>query len=430
MSRWLLSAAIGLISLAMSPPAASATTLRPMVVGGQPAATGTLPWLARIEISTPADGDYLCSGTVIAPAVVLTAAHCAVNEATMQPWSPSDYLVDTDSVHAAVGGQFSSVTRVVIDPGFDETPAANGNVVPRDDLAVLKLSKPTTATAITLGGRRDGSLYAGGTSAEIAGWGLTDGDSPQPPWTLQVGQTVVQSQAYCQDQASAVFGVPYDSSSEICAIDAPTDSEGTCSGDSGGPLVAVRSDGTPIEIGIIDWAQAQCNTRYPDFFTDVAAFASWISTEATELSPPATTSPAPSRAPATTDPPPAAPSVSAPYRGPEWGTYRGRGRRIDHISFKVTKNGRYVKAVAFSFSVACTRSPGRLGYRIKFGRSFRLRTHSGLGFSATTRDRDGWRYRLSWLLTQKGAASGTIDITGHSAKYGSCRSGLLRWTAS
>jgi secreted trypsin-like serine protease len=76
--------AYGAIAMLAAPAAAS----RPHMIGGTPAAPGAWPSAAFIQDTTSA-GTSSCSGTVIAPNVVLTAAHCVVNEntSTIEPSS-------------------------------------------------------------------------------------------------------------------------------------------------------------------------------------------------------------------------------------------------------------------------------------------------------------------------------------------------------
>src|SRR5579871_4069034 len=52
------------------------------VIGGRPAVRGSFPWLAFLEWRGRS-GDLVqrtCTGTVVSPTVVLTAAHCVVVE--------------------------------------------------------------------------------------------------------------------------------------------------------------------------------------------------------------------------------------------------------------------------------------------------------------------------------------------------------------
>ena len=88
------------------------------IVGGSPAETNSFPWLAFIVDKRP-EGNGLCSGTVVAPNLILTAAHCAENVETGIANETSGYSVVTGNVDwTSPDRQVSAVSRVVVYPGF------------------------------------------------------------------------------------------------------------------------------------------------------------------------------------------------------------------------------------------------------------------------------------------------------------------------
>jgi len=263
----------------------------PRIVGGTPASPGTWPSLAFIENSLPGGGYYLCTGTIVAPNVVLTAGHCAVDESTMTVYPPQQYGVVTGSLDwtDAATRQLRPVSRVVVYPGFLKIAGSNGELYADGDAALLQLEIPTAAPAMPLASDPgDSGLYASGTAAAIAGWGLTSAGGSTPD-QLQWAITVVQSSTYCTQQANDDFGALFDSFDQTCAIDAPTDAAGTCQGDSGGPLVAASADGGIVQIGITSWAQASCSTTVPDFFTRTDVLSAWITRWLAAMAPPTVT---------------------------------------------------------------------------------------------------------------------------------------------
>jgi secreted trypsin-like serine protease len=266
---------------------------RSSIVGGDPAAQGTWPFMAFV-VYYDATGSpvFWCSGTVISSNVVLTAGHCGIDEATGTARDPSGYRVVTASVDWTDSSrrEISSVSRLIVEPYYDPTTK-------RDDAALLVLSTPTTAPGIRLAATTEQVLTAPGTPAYIAGWGQTYSGSSTPQ-NLQWASTVIQGAPYCA-QAIAAF----DAASQLCGVDYPYDLMGTCNGDSGGPLVAAASDGTPVEVGITSYGPTDCNTSSPDGFTRADQIASWANAWAAAEAPPA---PAPS---APSGPPPAAPPL-------------------------------------------------------------------------------------------------------------------------
>ena len=74
------------------------------IVGGLPAEPGTFPWLAAVFHEGPGEG-FLCTGTVVAPNVILTAAHCAEDVRTGARFSAAGYAVVTGNVDFAASSR-------------------------------------------------------------------------------------------------------------------------------------------------------------------------------------------------------------------------------------------------------------------------------------------------------------------------------------
>ncbi len=112
------------------------------VIGGQPAQPGTFPWMAYV-LDLRGNSVGQCSGTVVAPNVILTAGHCAEDVQTGVVSEASGYRVTTGNVDWAAPAterQVSDVTRVIVCSCFDRHTAVG-------DVALLQLATPTTAPA-------------------------------------------------------------------------------------------------------------------------------------------------------------------------------------------------------------------------------------------------------------------------------------------
>jgi hypothetical protein len=208
-----------------------------------------------------------------------------VDESTGALRDPASYRVIAGAVDWSntTTRQVSAVSRLILYPYFD--PATVDH-----DAALLQLSAPVSDTPVALWGT--GELY-GGTGALIAGWGLTNPSDAGPDTSqLRWANTVVQSESYCSQEASS-SDYAYDSSSELCAIEAPSDRTSVCNGDSGGPLLIQSSSGEWIEVGITSVSFDSCDTQLPDYFTSIRPISSWVdsSIAAAEL-PTVTTAPA------------------------------------------------------------------------------------------------------------------------------------------
>lgn len=166
--------------------------VRPAIVGGTTASAGSWGFMAFVLYVGDSGPSFACSGTVIAPKLVLTAGHCAVDEDTGAALAPAGYRVFTGSLDwsNAAGRQLSAVSRVVVFPDYDPSTGAG-------DAAVLVLSTPTSAASVPLATAADQYLYDGNAPAQIAGWGTTAAGG-QVASTLQWADTTVQSPDYCE----------------------------------------------------------------------------------------------------------------------------------------------------------------------------------------------------------------------------------------
>lgn len=271
--RRVLSAALGLAlaSLALAGLANASSGARASIVGGTTASIEEWPWAAFILAADRKGEGFSCTGTVVAPNLVLTAGHCVEDVATGRKTPLARYVVVTGSsdVRDATVRQVSKVSRTIVYPHFNRFKA-------HGDAALLVLATPTTAPAVALATPTDAALLAADTPTWIAGWGLS-GPLRKLKRTpvLRRAATFVQRPLYCRNHARVYYPF-FNYSSQLCTITPPGFSVGTCHGDSGGPALAFREDGTPVQIGITSLGAADCNTHLPDIFTRVDRIYAWV----------------------------------------------------------------------------------------------------------------------------------------------------------
>ncbi|MGA9315060.1 MAG: serine protease [Solirubrobacteraceae bacterium] len=258
----LMSALLVAAVLALTAPAPPATA----IIGGTTAQTGTFPSLAYV-VDFQGQLAYQCTGTVIAPSLVLTAGHCAENMQTGVPFSQSGFRVVTGAIDPLQPGDLvSTVLGVIVYPGL-ERKVDNG------DVALLVLSTPTSAPPIALASPKQAKRLAAGAAATIVGWGKTAFEQTTLTEQLQSASTVVQARKWCRRNAP-----PFFARSEVCTITPPSYATGVCQGDSGGPLLASGPNGEPIEIGVADHVYGRCSTRHPSVFASVGSIYPWVQT--------------------------------------------------------------------------------------------------------------------------------------------------------
>ncbi len=250
----------GALSQLGAPAAAAAPVAQSSVVGGTEATPGKFPWMAFVVDFPGANEVTACSGTVLAPRVILTAAHCVFNEETGAEEDAPGFKVVTGTVNWTYPErQVSEVTRLIPYPKFAAGSARDGF----GDAALLVLATPTTAPTISIAKRSSADLIGIGTHAEVAGWGQTFFEQKNFTESLMWAKTVVES-----DRCEGLWG-------RICAIDFPQATAGVCHGDSGGPLFTASKSGW-VEIGITEAGFGKCTTRRPQLFTRTDLIAPWI----------------------------------------------------------------------------------------------------------------------------------------------------------
>ena len=241
------------------------TEARASIINGDPASIDEFPSLAFVS----ARNKFSCTGTVIAPRVVLTAGHCVEDLNVGGFTAPGEYTVVTGRANPRQpgGGNVLQVSETHVFPRFDPGTA-------HGDAALLVLASPTPAPPIPLAGAADAALYAGGAEVRLAGWGLTNINAGAPPNTLHATSNVVLNPSACKSRSRSYYPA-FSTSAQMCTIDPPDRKNGGCFGDSGGPVIGQRADGSPVEIGIVSTGGPQCSTKVPNIFTRADLVSTW-----------------------------------------------------------------------------------------------------------------------------------------------------------
>ncbi|XP_070167364.1 chymotrypsin-1-like [Polyergus mexicanus] len=219
----------------------------PRIVGGKDAPVGKYPY----QISLRFLDSHTCGGSILNTRTILTAAHCVEG---------TESLLSYLSVHAGTNylnqtGDMYKVANFTIHENYNRTLLIN-------DIALVHLAKPIKYSKVVQPiklSTTDISLE--GKPCTLSGWGTTKLGG-NPPNSLQEINLIIYPQQLCKSVHSNVIN------SHICTFTKA--GQGACHGDSGSPLVANGS-----QVGIVSFGRP-CAVGYPDVYTRVSSFTSWI----------------------------------------------------------------------------------------------------------------------------------------------------------
>ena len=222
--------------------------------------------LRRSVVSIESSTGELCSGVVVAPDLVLTAAHCMTDRAAYR----------VTALNRAFRQQRFNVAALAVHPTF--VPGTTPRTQPGIDLAILKLDRPLGPEFLALDPTQAGRIDVG-DGVTIAGFGVLSERVRRTARTLR--------------QTNLVSLGPIEVANRVLIVVdrnrlAETAGAGACRGDSGGPILAATQTGYLL-YGITSWSSGPLRSRQPSAcggltaVTPIAEHLGWISSSMRSL---------------------------------------------------------------------------------------------------------------------------------------------------
>ncbi|KAJ2856508.1 phospholipid transporting ATPase [Coemansia erecta] len=245
----------------------------PRIFGGTVVAAQDFKYIAYIEAQNFVFGINICTGSLITPNVVMTAAHCTYASSFFQ-YSADDFQVGfthtTPDQSVAYKGY--AAKKVVVHPNFSKTNL-------RNDIALLILNETIPESVAVPEKLYSGDFYLD-TPLRAAGFGVTD-----PHSKSQLAAQLMQVDLSVGHTVDCLENVSWYNRTYMLCTDSTEGGHDTCSADSGGPLATAidNGNGTAI-IGITSFGAANeenpeglCGQKgSPGFYTRVANYIPWI----------------------------------------------------------------------------------------------------------------------------------------------------------
>ncbi|XP_013099159.1 trypsin delta [Stomoxys calcitrans] len=242
----------------------------PRIIGGQAISIQMAPWQVSVRLKVYEAEMYgyghICGGSVISQRVVVTAAHCILNQNVnpMAYRSPNEFTLVMGSAYLYQIPPYTlqyDVLQIAVHLGFNLNTMQN-------DVAMFVINgyipwSWPTVQAIPL----NTVAEPNGTYCTVSGWGKTSLNTDIVSSILMEATVPIVGYATCDINYGNI------STGMLCAGYMTTGGVDACQGDSGGPLVC-----NGYLAGIVSWGYSCAQPGYPGIYTNVSFYDNWIVT--------------------------------------------------------------------------------------------------------------------------------------------------------
>jgi trypsin len=188
-----------------------------------------------------------CGASLVAPKILVTAAHCAGGWAKFAS-------IGSHFLSGNKDGERIKIVKQTVHPKFDENTMDF-------DFAVFELETASAYPVVKLNWVED-AASAPGIVSWVRGFGTTKSGGTQSPVLLET-DVAIWSNADCKKALASEGDIL---PSMICAGGGYKD---TCQGDSGGPLTVTRN-GEEYLTGVTSWGKGCAEPGYPGVYSRIS----------------------------------------------------------------------------------------------------------------------------------------------------------------
>ncbi len=227
------------------------------------------PGVVMINIHTTA-GTSICTGEIVSPHVVLSAAHC-VDKTLLGTSNPTFTIFLGDNFTSGIETANPKL-NIPVTSYFENTAFSPTNLVGGNDSSALVTTEELTPAPLFI--NRDAltqQLNGAPAALRLVGYGITDGadggNSAPAGIRRQVTTTMTHTQLCTTGLTTCTTTVDVDNFDDnLISLGTPT--KGICHGDSGGPAFQLNKNGVEVIVGVTSFTigdnSGQCTTSYSD----------------------------------------------------------------------------------------------------------------------------------------------------------------------